>query len=66
MSKPEHIHEILIRIASDLNDPFGYTLRQCPFIQAELIRRKLISLDDLTDAQIDRLIEWDQQNSSKK
>ena len=64
MSKPEHIHEILIRIASDLNDPFGHTLRQCPFIQAELIRRKLISLDDLTE--IDRLIEWDQQNSSKK
>lgn len=66
MSKPEHIHKILIRTASDLNDPFGHTLRQCPFIQAELIRRKLISLDDLTDEQIDRLIEWDQQNSSKK
>lgn len=28
--------------------------------QAELIHRKLMSLDDLTDEQIDRLIEWDQ------
>ena len=38
MSKPEHIHEILIRIASDLNDPFGHTLRQCPFIQATTLQ----------------------------
>ena len=63
MSQPVHIFEILLKIAADLNDPMGRTLRQCPFIQAELIRRKIISLDDLTDEQIDRLIEWDQQNN---
>ena len=66
MSQPVHICEILLKIAADSNDPMGRTLRQCPFIQAELIRRKIISLDDLTDEQIDRLIEWNQQNNPHK
>lgn len=66
MSQPVHICESLLKIAADLNDPMGRTLRQCPFIQAKLIRRKIISLDDLTDEQIDRLIEWDQQNNPHK
>ena len=43
----------------------GAILRQCPFIQAELIRRKKMSLDDLTDEQIDRLIDWDQKEGGK-
>lgn len=60
MKQPQHISEILLQIAGDPKDPFGRTLRQCPFIQAELIKRKAMSLDDLTDEQIDRLIEWDQ------
>lgn len=66
MSEPIHISEILLQIAANLNDPMGRMLRQCPFIQAELIRRKKISLDDLTDEQIDRIIEWDQQNTLQK
>ena len=66
MSEPIHISGILLQIAANLNDPMGRTLRQCPFIQAELIRRKKISLDDLTDEQIDRIIEWDQQNTLQK
>ena len=66
MSEPIHISEILLQIAANLKDPMGRTLRQCPFIQAELIRRKKISLDDLTDEQIDRIIEWDQQNTLQK
>ena len=41
-------------------------LRQCPFIQAELIRRKKMSLDDLTDEQIDRLIAWDQKEGKEE
>lgn len=60
MSQPQHISEILLKVAADSNDPFVKALRQCPFIQAELIHCKLMSLDDLTDEQIDRLIEWDQ------
>lgn len=62
MSQPAHISEVLLKIAADPSDPFGRNLRQCPFIQAELIHRKLMSLDDLTDEQIDRLIEWDQKH----
>lgn len=60
MSQPQHISEIMLRIAADPNDPMGKALRRCPFIQAELIKQKKMSLNDLTDEQIDHLIEWDQ------
>ena len=55
MSAPKHISEVIIKIASDPNDDFGKVLRQCPFIQEELLKRKIISLNDLTDEQIDTL-----------
>lgn len=60
MKDPQHISEIMLAIAANPDDSFGCVLRRCPFIQAELIKRKLMSLDDLTDEQIDALIEWDQ------
>ena len=60
MKNPEPIGEAMLRIAANPEDPFGCVLRRCPFIQAELIKRKLMSLDDLTYEQIDALIEWDQ------
>lgn len=60
MSQPRLLSDIMLDIAADPNEPMGAVLRQCPFIQAELIRRKKMSLDDLTDEQIDRLIAWDQ------
>lgn len=66
MSQPTQIGEIFIQIAANPSDPTGNTLRQLPGIQAELLLRKIISLDDLTDEQISRLIEWDQQQSSKQ
>lgn len=66
MSQPTQIGEIFIQIAADPNDPTGNTLKQIPSIQAELLRRKIISLDDLTDEQISRLIEWDQQQNPKQ
>lgn len=62
MSEPLHISEIMLKIAADPKNQFGRVLRRCPFVQAELIHRKLMSLDDLTDEQIDQLIEWDQKN----
>lgn len=65
MSKPKKLLEVMLDMASNPNDPFGKVLRQCPSIQAELIRRKKISLDDLTDRQIDRLIEWDQKHGGE-
>ena len=65
MSQPRLLSDILLDIAADPNEPMGAILRQCPFIQAELIRRKKMSLDDLTDVQIDRLIDWDQKEGGK-
>lgn len=52
MSQPQHISEIMLQIAADPNDPMGKALRRCPFIQAELIKQKKMSLNDLT-AEID-------------
>lgn len=57
MSKPQHISEVIIKIASNPNDDFGKVIRHCPFIQKELLSRGLISLDDLSDDQIDTLCE---------
>ena len=55
MKQPEHISEVMIRIASDPNDGFGKVLRQCPFIQKDLLSRGVISLDDLSDEQVGTL-----------
>ena len=45
MSQPQHISEIMLQIAADPNDPMGKALRRCPFIQAELIKQKKMSLN---------------------
>lgn len=66
MSQPKKLSEVMLEIASNPNDPFGKVLRQCPFIQAELIHRKKMSLDDLTDEQIDRLIDCDQKEGGQE
>lgn len=55
MSEPKRIGDILVAIAAYPKDDLAKVLRQCPFIQEELLKRKIISLDDLTDEQIDRL-----------
>lgn len=55
MSKPKHIRDIMVAIAANPKDDFARVLRQCPFIQEELLKREIISLDDLTDEQIDCL-----------
>jgi len=57
MSEPKHIRDIMVAIATNPKDDFARVLRQCPFIQEELLKRKIISLDDLTDEQIDCLCE---------
>ena len=66
MNQPRLLSDIMLDIAADPNEPMGAVLRQCPFIQAELIRRRKMSLDDLTDEQIDRLIEWDQRENKEE
>ena len=57
MSEPKHISEVIIKIASDPKDDFGKVLRHCPFIQQELLKRKIISLEDLSDEEIENLSE---------
>lgn len=55
MSEPKRIGDIMVAIAADPTDDFAKVLRQCPFIQEELLNRKIISIDDLTDKQLDIL-----------
>ncbi len=44
-------------MAINPNDPTGRILRKCPFIQAELLKQNRISLDDLNDEELDKLVE---------
>lgn len=66
MNKTKHISEVFIEMAASNNDPLGKILRKLPFIQAELLKRKIISLDDLSDDEIERLVEWDQRNNRSR
>ena len=60
MSMPMHISEVMHQLVlSNPDDPFAQILRHCPFIQAEMLRKGYLSLDDLTDEEIDRIIECD-------
>lgn len=66
MKGAKHISEIFIEMAASNSDPLGRLLRRLPFIQTELLKRKIISLDDLSDEEIERLIEWDQQHNGRR
>lgn len=58
MSQPMHISEIMHQLVlNNPNDPFAQLLRRCPFIQAEMIWKGYMSLDNLTNEEIDRLID---------
>ncbi len=57
MSNTKHISELILGIASDPKNELSSILRRCPFIQKELIKRGKLSLDDLTDDEIENLSE---------
>ena len=60
MSSPKHISEVMHQLVlNNPNDPFAQILRHCPFIQIQMLKKGYISLDDLTDEEIDRLIAYD-------
>ena len=60
MSSPKHISEVMHQLVlNNPNDPLAQILRNCPFIQIEMLKKGYISLDDLTDEEIDRLIAYD-------
>ena len=58
MKEPKRLGEIMADMAMNPNDTMGKILRKCPCIQAELLRQKRISLDDLNDEELDRLVEY--------
>ncbi len=57
MSNTKHISELILGIASDPKNELSAILRRCPFIQKELIKRGKLSLDNLTDDEIENLSE---------
>jgi hypothetical protein len=60
MSNPKHISEVMHQLVlNNPNDPLAQILRHCPFIQIEMLKKGYISLDDLTDEEIERLIAYD-------
>ncbi len=60
MSQPKHISEVMHQLVlNNPNDPYAQILRHCPFFQLEMLKRGYMSLDDLTDAELNRLVECD-------
>lgn len=60
MSKPMHISEVMHQLVlNNPDDPWAQILRHCPFIQIVMLKKGYMSLDDLTDEEIDRLIQYD-------
>ena len=57
MSKITTIGNVIIAIAADKNDDLGKVLRQLPSIQKELLKREIITLEDLTSEQLVVLME---------
>ena len=57
MKEPKLIKDIMADMAMNPNDPIGRILRKCPCIQIELLKQKRISLDDLNDEELDKLVE---------
>jgi hypothetical protein len=58
MKEPKLIREIMVDMAMNPADPTGRVLRKCPYIQIELLKQRHISLDGLTDEELDKLIEY--------
>ena len=59
MSQPKHISEVLHQLVlNNPDDPYAQILRHCPFIQIEMMKAGYMSLDDLTDEEVDRLSDF--------
>jgi hypothetical protein len=58
MKEPKLIREIMADMAMNPADPTGRILRKCPYIQIGLLKQRRISLDDLTDEELDKLVEY--------
>lgn len=58
MKEPKLIREIMADMAMNPANQTGRILRKCPYIQIELLKQQRISLNDLTDEELDRLVEY--------
>jgi len=58
MKDLKRLSEILAEMAMNQNEPFGKLFRKCPCIQAERLKQKQISLDNLTDEEVNKLVEY--------
>lgn len=52
--EPEPIGEIILRMAADLEEPYSKILRQCPFIQEELLRRGRMTEEEVLQCRRER------------
>ena len=57
MKEPKRIGQIMADMAMNPTEPVGKILRKCPYMQAELLKQRRITLDDLTDEELDKLVE---------
>lgn len=59
MSNPKHISEVMHQLLlNNPDDKYAQLLRHCPFMQVSMLKEGYITLDDLTDEQIDKLIKF--------
>ena len=56
-NEPKTIGQIMCEMAANPTEPMGKLLSKCPVIQAELLKQGKISLDDLSDEDLDKLVE---------
>ncbi len=52
--EPEPIGEIILRMAADPEEPYSKILRQCPFIQEELLRRGRMTEEEVLQCRRER------------
>lgn len=52
--EPQSIGDIIIQMAADPNENYSKILRQCPFIQNELLKQGKMTEDDVLQCQLER------------
>ena len=56
MSQPQHISEVMHQLVlNNPDDPWAQILRDCPFIQAEMLKKGYMTTDELSQEEIARL-----------
>ena len=52
--EPQPIGDIILRMAADPNEPYSKLLRQCPFIQKELLKQGKMTEEETLQCQRER------------